>query len=80
MNVGKVDEKEVDFVVQDKDGYTEYYQVTETMLGEETRARELAVFGKIFDHNPKYVVTMDTGEYSYNGVKQVNVVDWLMGE
>jgi predicted AAA+ superfamily ATPase len=78
--VGKVDEKEVDFVVQTKDGYTEYYQVAETMLGEETRERELAPFARIADHNQKFIITRDAGEYSHNGIRQVNVVGWLLGE
>ncbi|MDR2336531.1 MAG: ATP-binding protein [Candidatus Nomurabacteria bacterium] len=78
--VGKVDEKEVDFITQTLDGYTEYYQVTETILSEETRMRELAPFAKISDHNQKFIITRDTGEYSHNGVRQVNVVDWLLGK
>ncbi|MDR3297850.1 MAG: ATP-binding protein [Candidatus Nomurabacteria bacterium] len=76
--IGKIDDKEVDFVVKTKDGYTEYYQVAETMLGEETRERELASFNKINDHNPKYVITRDPGDTSYSGIKQVNIVDWLL--
>ena len=76
--VGKVDNKEVDFVVQTLEGYTEYYQVTETMLGEQTRARELASLRKINDHNPKYIITNDPGDTSYDGIRQVNVIDWLL--
>jgi predicted AAA+ superfamily ATPase len=78
--VGKIDEKEVDFVIQTPAGYTEYYQVTETMLGEQTRERELSAFNKIADHNAKYVITMDAGNVSHNGIKQVNAVEWLLGE
>ena len=78
--IGKVDEKEVDFVIQTPDGYTEYYQVAETMLGEETRQRELSAFNKINDHNIKYIITRDVGEYSHNGIRQVNAIDWLLGK
>lgn len=76
--VGKIDEKEVDFVVRTPDGYTEYYQVAETMLGGGTRQRELAPFAKVSDHNPKYIITRDPGEASYSGVRQMNVVEWLL--
>lgn len=77
--VGKVDEKEVDFVVRTPDGYTEYYQVTETMFGDQVRERELSPFSRIYDHNAKYIITRDPGEYSHQGIKQVNVLDWLLG-
>lgn len=76
--VGKIDEKEVDFVVRTPAGYTEYYQVAETMLGEATRERELAAVGKINDHSPKHIITRDPGETSYNGIRQINVIDWLL--
>lgn len=30
-------------------------------------------------HNPKYLLTMDyTPITSYNGIKQINVLEWLM--
>jgi predicted AAA+ superfamily ATPase len=76
--VGKIDEKEVDFVVKTLNGYTEYYQVAETMLGNETQKRELASLSKIKDHNPKYIITNDPGEKSYNGIKQINIIDYLL--
>jgi len=40
--VGKIDNKEVDFVVIDYDGYTSYYQVAWTTMDDETLKRELA--------------------------------------
>ena len=76
--VGKVDAREVDFVVQTLDGHTEYYQVAETMVGEETRQRELASLNKIANHNPKYIITNDPGTASYEGIRQVNAIDWLL--
>ncbi len=76
--VGKVDDKEVDFVVQTLDGYTEYYQVAETMLGKDTRERELTSLSKISDHNIKYIITNDPGDASHQGIRQVNVIDWLL--
>ncbi|MDR1834608.1 MAG: hypothetical protein LBQ96_02270 [Fusobacteriaceae bacterium] len=35
----------------------------------------------IKDHNPKYLLTMDhTPLTSHNGIKQRNVLDWLLGD
>lgn len=77
--VGKVNDKEVDFVVQTLDGYTEYYQIAETMTGQDVRARELASLNKIANHNPKYIITNDPGSASYEGIRQINAIDWLLG-
>ena len=76
--VGKVGEKEVDFVTEGPDG-TEYYQVSETVRGAETLARELAPLKAIRDHYPKYLLTRDYNPPgSHNGIKQLNVLEWLL--
>ncbi len=76
--IGKINNKEVDFVVQ-KDGYTEYYQVSQTVRSAETLDRELSSLDAIDDHNPKYLVTMDDDlPTSYKGIKQINAIDWLL--
>jgi len=78
--IGKVDDKEVDFVAEGPDG-AEYYQVSETVRGSETLERELAPLKLIRDHNPKFLLTRDYApKTSHNGIKQVNVLDWLLGE
>ena len=77
--VGKVDDKEVDFVARTPEGYTEYYQVADSVLDAATRIRELASFAKIGDHNPKYLITRDPGDASHNGIRQINIIDWLLG-
>lgn len=76
--IGKNNDNEIDFVVQTQKGDTEYYQVAETMLGEETRAREIKPLKNIDDHFPKFVLTMDAGEYTDSGIRQINVIDWLV--
>jgi predicted AAA+ superfamily ATPase len=76
--IGKVDDKEVDFAAEGSDG-TEYYQVSETVRGKETLARELAPLELIRDHNPKFLLTRDyEPNISHNGIKQINVLDWLV--
>lgn len=76
--IGKSDEKEVDFIAINEQG-EEYYQVAYTVRDEKTLERELASLESIKDHNPKYLLTMDFTPYtSHNGIKQINVLDWLL--
>ena len=76
--IGKVGEKEVDFVAEGADG-TEYYQVAETVRGRETLSRELSSLNAIRDHNPKYLLTRDyEPKTTHNGIKQLNVLEWLL--
>ena len=77
--VGKNGSAEVDFVVQDYDGNTEYYQVLWSVREESTLKRELSALESIQDHNPKYILTMDNDPpISYNGIRQINVLKWLV--
>ncbi len=76
--VGKVGEAEVDFIAINEEG-EEYYQVSQTVLDENTLRRELSSLEAIKDHNPKYLLTMDFMPFtSHNGIKQINVLDWLL--
>ena len=76
--IGKNENKEVDFVVKTASGDIEYYQVAETMRGKETRQRELQAYENIADNHPKYILTNDPGSASYDGIQQVNVIEWLL--
>jgi hypothetical protein len=76
--VGKIGDKEVDFVAEGING-TEYYQVVQTVLDKETLARELSSLEAIRDHNPKFLLTRDYERFvSHNGIKQLNVLEWLL--
>ena len=76
--VGKVGDAEVDFVAVNEEG-EEYYQVSQTVMDESSLKRELAPLESIHDHNPKYLLTMDFLPLtSYNGIKQMNVLEWLL--
>ncbi|MFI3168934.1 MAG: ATPase, partial [Faecalibacterium sp.] len=58
-----------------------YYQVSQSVLDESTLQRELAPLAAIKDHNPKILLTMDYLPLSsHNGIKQMNVLDWLLGK
>lgn len=77
--VGKVDELEVDFVAMDDQRVT-YYQVAATVREENTLQRELKSLQKINDHYQKLILTLDEDpEANYEGIRRVNVLDWLMG-
>jgi predicted AAA+ superfamily ATPase len=77
--VGKIGDKEVDFVVTDHDGYTSYYQVSWTTDNFDTLERELASLKAIKDSNPKYLLTTDVDfNPVYDGIRKLNVVDWML--
>lgn len=79
VRVGKNAKKEIDFVVQTDDGFA-YYQVAQTVLDPSTLDRELSAFAGIKDAYPRFLLTMDTlGKgRNFNGVKQLNIVEWLL--
>ena len=78
--IGKIGKTEVDFVAIGDEG-EEYYQVAYTVIDSDgaTLRRELSPLESIKDHNPKYLLTMDKTPFtSHNGIKQINVLDWLL--
>ena len=78
--IGKVDQAEVDFIAAKADDKI-YIQVTESMLGEEVRRRELAPLQKINDNYEKIVLSREPGmDTSYEGIKSINLVDWLLSD
>ncbi len=75
---GKIGEKEVDFVAENKEGFT-YFQVAYTTRDTETLDRELNSLKNITDHYPKFILTMDIDpEVDYDGIRKMNVLDWLL--
>lgn len=76
--IGKTYNLEVDFVVRDQDGFTQYIQVSQTVQNSITLKRELAPFDSINDHHEKLLITMDYDTGTYNGVKKINAIDWLL--
>lgn len=78
VSIGKVDNLEVDFIATKADDKI-YIQVTETMEGEDVRKRELAPLQKINDNYEKIVLSMNKGmDSSYDGIKSVDLIDWLI--
>ena len=78
VNIGKYGAAEVDFVTQ-KQGVLTYYQVTADMTAKETFEREMRPLRSIQDNYEKIVLTLDRFSLgNYEGIKVVNVVDWLL--
>lgn len=78
INIGKYGTTEVDFVVQ-KEGVLTYYQITADMTAEETFEREMRPLRSIPDNYEKVVLTLDRFSLgNYDGIKVVNVIDWLL--
>ena len=76
--IGKMGEKEIDFVAENKDGFT-YFQVAYTTREKQTLERELTPLQNINDHYPKYILTMDIDPVAdFDGIKKINVLDWLV--
>ena len=75
---GKVEDLEIDFVAENKNGLA-YYQVSLTTRDEKTLERELKPLKKTGDFYPKYLLTMDRDlETDYDGIRKINVIDWLL--
>lgn len=76
--IGKIDNLEVDFIATTAEDKV-YIQVTESMISEDVRERELKPLRKINDNYEKIVLSLNTGiDTSYDGIKSVNLIDWLL--
>ena len=78
VRVGKTDDKEIDFVATAGDQKI-YYQVAASVLDPATFKREFEPLLSLRDHYPKFVLTMDELPTGQDGVRQVNIVDFLLG-
>ena len=76
--IGKVGEKEIDFIAK-KDDVKIYYQVTDDMSSESTRERELAPLRAVRDNYEKVVIAMSTNSTAeVEGIKIVRLIDFLL--
>lgn len=77
--IGKLKDAEVDFVAI-KDKKIKYIQVSLYLNSEETINREFGAYKSIQDNYPKYVISLDDVDMSTNGIKHLNVFDFLLNE
>ena len=79
ITIGKVNKLEVDFVCR-KENEPIYVQVSYLLAGEETIEREFKPLRDISDNFSKYVITMDDIDMSHDGIKHLNLIDFLMDD
>lgn len=80
VSIGKIDNAEVDFIATKVDE-KQYIQVTESMENEDVRKRELFPLQKIGDNYEKIILSLNPGmDHSYDGIKSINLIDWLISE
>ena len=77
IRVGKVDNLEIDFVCT-KGNEKLYIQVAYLLASPETIEREFSSLEKINDNYPKYVISMDEFDMSRNGIRHINIIDFLI--
>nr|WP_315101211.1 ATP-binding protein [uncultured Catonella sp.] len=77
--IGKIGDTEVDFLAE-KPNEKLYIQVTESLVSQKTRERELRPLLSINDNYEKIILTSDRNFITCeNGIKIINVIDWLTG-
>ena len=78
VNIGKQDNKEIDFVANLRDENL-YLQVTYLLASPETIEREFSPLKSIKDNYPKMVLSMDNlPESNIEGIKRKRIIDFLL--
>ena len=78
VNIGKTLEYEVDFVAENVNEI-KYYQVTKSLMDDKVKEREIRSLESISDNYEKIILTMDkTINKDFNGIKVINVIDFLL--
>lgn len=80
VNIGRSGRTEVDFIAKKNDVYT-YIQVTASLVDENTFNREMRPLKEIEDNYEKIILTLDRYTLgNYEGIKVINIIDWLLEE
>ena len=80
VSIGKTLDYEVDFVAENVNE-VKYYQVSQTIVDEKVKNRELRSLESISDNYEKIILTMDkTINKDYNGIKVINIIDFLLND
>jgi len=78
VTVGRIGKLECDFILKDKELNYSYVQVAYTILeSKKTEDREYNSLEMIRDNYPKYVVTTDYLLQKRNGIKHINLMEYL---
>ena len=76
---GKTKKGEIDFVAT-KPNKKIYIQIAFSIPNEDTKNREFGAYSVITDNYPKYVISLDKLNYEYNGIKHLNLIDFLLDD
>lgn len=79
VTVGIAREKEIDFIAE-KQTQKIYLQAAYLLASEETIKREFGSYLSIKDNFPKYVVSYDEFDMSRDGLKHMNIREFLLSE
>ena len=79
IKIGKVGTKEVDFVCTKRNKKL-YIQVSYILVDEKTLNREISPLLDIRDNYEKYILSMDEFDFSREGIKHMNILDFLKDE
>ncbi|MEY8675727.1 ATP-binding protein [Thomasclavelia cocleata] len=78
VSIGRIGKLECDFILRDYDLNYSYVQVAYTILAsKETEDREYKSLEQIKDNYPKYVATTDYLLQKRNGIKHINIIDFM---
>jgi len=69
---------EVDFIVKNRNGEVEYYQVSWEISRAETEEREFKPLETVKDNYPKFLLTTESFPQSRAGIIHKNVFEWLL--
>ena len=79
ITIGCVGDYEIDFVCK-KMGEKIYVQVTRELTSEDTIEREFRPLLMVKDNYPKYVISTDEFDMSHDGIKHMNILDFLLDD
>ena len=77
--IGKIGDLEIDFIAERNNEKT-YYQVSATILDDNTFKREITPLKKVKDNFQKYIISMDEINLNEDGIKHINILDFLQNK
>lgn len=77
VEIGKIDNLEIDFIASNSNEKM-YIQVSSSVIDENVFQREIKPLLKVDDNYKKILLTLDELPMNYDGITQVNIIEWLL--